>query len=327
MVMKSSKLFVFSHIGTGFVPAGRLTLTEDIEVSASAFSYGLRYLKRADRIEIDPVSLALDGMAQTKGQILHPANALSEFGGIRDAAPDAWGRRVIEALRNVPANSLPESAYLLAAGSDRVGALDIRETLDSPPVAGANSIRDLDYLLEATERIEQGLPIPANLADIIAPGASAGGARPKSSIRDEDGCLWLAKFPSHGDRFSVADAEHFTLTLAAECGLRVPAVKVLDIGGKRVMLIRRFDRYWSPPGQIPDTKHELHLTMPATSAIEQRLPFVSGLTLTGCAEQDSPLKSYADLAEAIRRHCHPSLIAANREELFARMVFNIFVSE
>ena len=306
--MAQRSLYVFTHLTEGWAPAGRLSLTQERDVVASSFAYGIRYIDRPDAFEIDPVSLSLADKARVRGAELFPANQLAQFGGIRDAAPDAWGRRVIEAQRRVPANSLSEADYLLGAGSDRVGALDVRESLDSPVQAGAAPIRSLPYMLEAAERIEQGLPLPAALADVFGAGPSAGGARPKASVRDEAGVLWLAKFAAVGDTLDMAWAECCTLQLAGRCGLTVPEVKVMDIGGQSVLLVRRFDR------------------TAAVSGVEQRLPFVSGLTLVACDEFDSRLKGYGHLAQAIREHVHPSHIRANCEELFARMVFNIFVS-
>ena len=127
------------------------------------------------------------------------------------------------------------------------------------------------------------------------------------------GVLWLAKFAAAGDTLDVAWAESCTLQMAGRCGLAVPEVKVIDIGGKSVLLVRRFDRQWLAP-------------FANAKPLEQRLPFVSGLTLVACDEFDSRLKGYGHLAQAIREHVHPSLIRANCEELFGRMVFNIFVS-
>ncbi|MDR7308723.1 HipA domain-containing protein [Rhodoferax saidenbachensis] len=306
--MPQRTLYVFTHLTEGWAPAGRLSLTQERDVVASSFAYGTRYIDRPEAFDIDPVSLSLANKARVRGAELFPINQLTQFGGIRDAAPDAWGRRVIEAQRRVPANSLTEADYLLGAGSDRVGALDVRESLDSPVHAGAAPIRSLPYMLEAAERIEQGLPIPAALADVFGAGPSAGGARPKASVRDEAGVLWLAKFAAVGDTLDMAWAESCTLQLAGRCGLAVPEVKVVDIGGKSVLLVRRFDR------------------TTAVTGIEQRLPFVSGLTLVACDEFESRTKGYGHLAQAIREHVHPSLIRANCEELFGRMVFNIFVS-
>lgn len=324
--MAKRDVFVFAHLTQGWAPAGRLSITQERDVLASSFAYGTRYMDRPDAFEIDPVSLSLADKPRVRGAELFPANQLTQFGGIRDAAPDAWGRRVIEAQRRVPANSLSEADYLLGAGSDRVGALDVRESLSSPVQAGATPIQSLPYLLDAAERIEQGLPIPTTLVDFFGSAPGAGGARPKASVRDDTGLLWLAKFPAVGDTLDVAWAECCTLQLAQRCGLTVPQVKVQDIGGKSVLLIRRFDRYWQTPGTDIDPDTALHHTLPGTGLTEQRLPFVSGLTLVACDEFESRLKSYADLAMAVRDHAHSSLIRNNTEELFARMVFNIFVS-
>lgn len=324
--MAQSEVFVFAHLSQGWAPAGRLSLTQEREVVASSFAYGTRYIERPDAFEIDPVSLSLTDCLRVRGAELFPARQLIQFGGIRDAAPDAWGRRVIEAQRRVPANSLSEADYLRGAGSDRVGALDVRDTLGSPAQAGAARVQSLPYLLEAAERVELGLPVPVALIDFFGSAPGAGGARPKASVRDEAGVLWLAKFPAVGDAFDVAQAECCTLLLAKRCGLTVPEVRVQDIGGKSVLLIRRFDRYWQAPGATLDAHTALHETQPKPGFAEHRLPFVSGLTLVACDEFESRLKGYSDLALAVREYVHPTQIRANSEELFGRMVFNIFVS-
>jgi len=323
--MALDKLYTFAHLGdTGFVPAGLLRLTQGPrEVEASSFVYGTRYLERPGRIEIDPVSLSLKDAV--KGIELQPANRLKQFGGIRDAAPDAWGRRVIESRLKAPANSLPESRYLLEAGSERVGALDMREDIDGPERAGISPLRDLHYMLEAAERVEAGEDVPAQLRDFLGAGATAGGARPKTTVRGTEGLLHLVKFPSRSDAFDVATVEWATLKLADLCGLNVPAARVLDIGGRNALLIRRFDRCWID-AEAAATPVPLHETLPVEGAKERRLPFVSGLTMVGCEEYESPTKGYIDLAHAVRRHAAADCIRRDTAELFARMVFNIFVS-
>jgi len=305
-------LYVFAHLDGAFVPAGKLDLTEqDNQLLASTFAYGQRYIERPNAIEIDPIGLSLQQMENVKGKLLVPPNGLAFFGGIRDAAPDAWGRRVIEARHQVPANSLPESTYLLEAGSERVGALDVRLSLDAPAHVARGYIQSLAYLLEAAERIEAGLPIPEDLADIFTAGSGLGGMRPKASVRDDEGQLWLAKFPSRNDH--LADfplIEHATLKLAALAGLAVPETRLVQVRNRNVMLIRRFDRSWTA----------------ASKPIELRHPVVSALTLLACEELDSPDRSYMDIAGAMRRYCGTRFLEADIEELYARMVFNILVS-
>lgn len=324
-------LFVFAHLDNQFVPTGKLTLTEQgTEVQASEFVYGLKYLERRNALEIDPVSLSLLEPARVRGQRLFPVDNLPLFGGIRDCAPDAWGRRVIEARRKVPMNSLPESVYLLEAGSQRVGALDVRQSISAAPREGLAKVTDLAYLLDAAERIEAGLPVPQSLEAIFDSGSSLGGARAKATVRDEEGVLWLAKFRSRGEVIDVPAIEAATLYLAKACGLTVPQLQLINVAGRSVMLIRRFDRYWSD--SLPassgawDGMPAWLQAAPAPGVLEKRLPFVSGLTMLACDEFSAREKSYADLAQAIRRYCHPAVIRQNNRELFARMVFNIFVS-
>jgi serine/threonine-protein kinase HipA len=324
---KQTKLVVFTHLEEEFAPAGILTLTEENTTAiASEFAYGLKYLARNNAIEIDPVSLSITDKAAVRKKKIVPAADLKMFGGIRDATPDAWGRRVIEAKLNAKANDLPESTYLLEAGSNRIGALDVRADINSPAQDGHQSITDLPYLLEAAERIERGDSIPAKLEAIFQAGASLGGARPKATIRDEHGVLWLAKFQSRHEWLNIPDIEAATLRLAAECGMTVPDVFVTQVGDRDVMLIRRFDRYWAKADEAAPKGDALFRTAPGDNRIEKRLHFVSGLTLLACDEMQSRGKSYSDLAQAIRKYCDHTVIRDNNRELFARMVYNIFVS-
>ena len=327
MAAKEQKLIVFANLNAEWVPSGQLILTEDgAKLLASTFAYGLRYLQRPNALEVDPVSLSIHDKSAARGKTLFPPNNLPLFGGIRDAAPDAWGRRVIESRLKVPANSLPESTYLLRAGSQRVGALDIRPSREAKPTLGYGTWENLQYLMDAAQSIDEGLPVPANLEEIFVEGSPLGGARPKATVRDNEQILWLAKFPSRKDTLAVPIIEAATLRLAAAAGLTVPPVKLIQLGARTLMLIRRFDRYWAKPGQDAKLPDDLLSTTPAAALVEKRLGFVSGLTLVACDEMESPDKSYGDLAQAIRRYCHESVIRENNRELFDRLVFNIFVT-
>jgi len=327
MSATEQKLFVFAYIDTEWLPCGQLTLSEDgAKLLSSTFAYGLRYLERPGALEVDPVALSLREREAVRGKALFPPNNLPSFGGIRDAAPDAWGRRVIESRLKVPANSLPESAYLVHAGSQRVGALDIRSSRDSSATPGFGTWNNLEYLMEAAQRIDEGLPVPAALEEIFAEGSALGGARPKATVRDEERVLWLAKFPSRRDPLAVPVIETATLRLAAAAGLTVPEVRLIELGSRSVMLIRRFDRYWAKAGAEIPLAEDFLSAAPAYGLAEKRLGFVSGLTLLGCDEMESPDKSYGDLAQAIRRYCHPRVIRENNRELFERLVFNILVN-
>lgn len=325
----TEKLAVFANLNAQWFPCGLLTLTEEeAQTIGARFAYGTRYVERANAMEIDPVALGISKKLDIKGKALLPPAGLALFGGIRDAAPDAWGRRVIESKLKVPPNSLPESTYLLQAGSDRVGALDVRANLQSPATSGLSEVKSLQYLIEAADRIEEGLPVPANLEPIFVAGTALGGARPKASVRDQAGLLWLAKFSGRKEVINLPWVEYGTLQLAREIGLVVPPVKVEKIGDRTALLIQRFDRYWdlSDAPSVHAGVDTLRLAHPGNGRVEKRLGFISGLTLLGCHESDSLTKSYGDLAEAIRRYGHPATVVGDVKDLFRRMIYNIFVT-
>jgi serine/threonine-protein kinase HipA len=175
---KITKLTVHAYLpgDTHAVPAAALEMAEEgATVLGAALTYGRRYAERANAIEIDPVSLKLSPDFPA-GNPRFPANGLTQFGGIRDAAPDAWGRRVIENRLNVPPASLAESTYLLEAGGHRVGALDFSTARPNEPLKQhrAPDINRLSYLLDAALRIERGERVPAQLNDIFDAGTSLG---------------------------------------------------------------------------------------------------------------------------------------------------------
>lgn len=306
MKERKKDLAVFAHIDGKFAPAGRLALFEEnSDVRASEFRYGNLYLSRKNAIEIDPASLSLK---DALGKTLFPIDGLTLPGGIRDAAPDGWGRRVIESRLKAAPNSLPESTYLLLAGDARSGALDIRNDINDAdaPIKSIKS-HHLSYLLDAASRIESGEPIPTQLEDIFLAGAGSGGMRPKATVEDELGVFWLAKFPSKGESFDIPLIEAATMNLASLAGLDVPEIKVERIGHRTVMLIKRFDRH------IRD-------------GVQHRTHMISALTMLGCHESESREKSYLDIATSIRMRSPASLIKNTQAELFGRMVFNIMVT-
>jgi serine/threonine-protein kinase HipA len=300
---------VFIHLPgeTEAAPAGRLTMIEQgVQLQASTFAYGRRYVARANALPVDPVSLALEqGQA---GEELVPTAGLAMFGALRDVTPDAWGRRVIENRLRAPPNGLPESVYLDHAGPHRTGALDVRELPTSLPAEGAlPSIIDLKHLLDAAARVEEGEPVPAHLEIFFAGGPSVGGARPKAVVT-VDGGEWIAKFPARNDPFNVPLIERATLELARAAGLAVPRTRLETLADERqVMLIERFDRLRLPQGIC-------------------RRHMVSALTLLALHAQDSPNSSYAVISDSLGVHGVSGQIAPDRQELFARMVFNILVS-
>ncbi|QHE84064.1 type II toxin-antitoxin system HipA family toxin [Hydrogenophaga sp. BPS33] len=138
--------------------------------------------------------------------------------------------------------------------------------------------------------------------------------------------LWLAKLGSRKDSVDIPAIECAALRLAATAGLQVPPVEVRNVGERKAMLIRRFDRYRAKPGTALSAGEDPLATQPGGGRTEHRMGFVSGLTLVACDETESRTKAYADLAQAVRSHCHTSVIRSDNEELFRRMVYNILVS-
>lgn len=302
-----SKTVVFIYLPgeVEAVPAGTLTLTEVGEEISSKFTYGTRYTKRPNAVELDPVSLLFKTAARTPEEEIVPRNNLKLFGAFRDATPDSWGRRVIE--KQFKTTQLPEIEYIKNSFDDRVGALDFRNSpTDEPKKYPFNRVLDLQYLLDCADKIERDEVVPDHVLRIFHYGSSMGGARPKAVVEDESG-LWLAKFKSRNDQFNYAKVEAATLMMAKECGIDVPSIKIENAAGSDIFLIKRFDRDKVDAGYT--RKH-----------------FASALTMLGKDETESLGSSYAEIAEAIAKHASASGNAEMKAELFRRMVFNVLTS-
>lgn len=264
------------------------------------FNYGKSYLKRPDAIAIYLPELPL------QSGILPLLNGLNMPNAIRDSAPDAWGRRVIinrkMGLRGNDTDTaiLNEMTYLLEPGSDRIGALDFQfSPTEYIPRSAQNA--KLEELLQSAERVQNGIPLSPDLDQALFHGSSIGGARPKALLEDGDS-KFIAKFSASSDSYSVVKAEYIAMRLATLCGLNVAPVKLVQVLGKDVILIERFDRYKVKSGWA-------------------RKPMVSALTLFGLSDMMARYASYEDFAEMIRqRFIEPK---ATLKELFGRLVFNI----
>lgn len=264
------------------------------------FNYGRSYLARRDAISIYEPELPLRA-----GEIpLHDNMQMPSC--IRDASPDAWGRRVIInrtlGLRGQQADNidLDELTYLMESGSDRIGALDFQSsaTLYEPR---QRQNATLDELIQSAERVEQGVPLSPDLDVALQHGTSLGGARPKALIED-GGRKFIAKFSASGDLYNVVKAEFVAMRLAARIGLNVASVSLTRGLGKDVLLIERFDRTHVAGGWA-------------------RRAQVSALTLLELDENEARYASYEDLATLIRhRFTDPK---KTLKELFGRIVFNI----
>ena len=280
------------------VVAGRI----QAEGSRYVFNYGRSYLSRPEAIPIHLPELPLRPGAIEPEPPLEIANAL------RDASPDAWGRRVIvnrlTGARGRAADlvNLDELTFMLQSGSDRIGALDFQASPTEyvPRESGDASLEDL---LQAVDVVDRGLALSPDLAEALQHGTSIGGARPKCLVRSGER-RQVAKFSSSTDTYSVIKSEFVAMRLAAIAGLDVARVELTRTMGKDVLLVGRFDRELTRKGWT-------------------RRAMVSALTLLGLDERLAAHASYEDLADIVRaRFTAP---VETLRELFARMTFNILV--
>ncbi len=268
------------------------------------FNYGKSYLDRAG--DKNPAIPIYAPELPLRAGVLPLLNNLEIPNCIRDAAPDAWGRRVIINKqfglkgRDADTGNLDELTYLLESGSDRIGALDFQRSPTEFVPRTANNAR-LEDLLDSAERVEKGVPLTAELDQALFHGSSIGGARPKALIEDQ-GSKYIAKFSFSSDLYSVVKAEYVAMRLASIAGLTAAPVKLVKAAGKDVLLIERFDRIALDSGWA-------------------RKSMVSALTLFGLSEMMARYASYEDLAEIIRhRFTQPG---ETLKELYGRLVFNI----
>ena len=284
---------------TQAVVAGRIARQNDGRLM---FNYGQSYVARANAIAIYDPELPLK-----LGELpLHDKLQLPSC--IRDASPDAWGRRVIVnrtlGLRGQDASiaELDELTYLLESGSDRIGALDFQRSATTfVPRQQANAT--LEELMQSAERVEKGVPLSPDLDLALQHGSSLGGARPKALI-ERNKQKFIAKFSASNDLYNVVKAEFVAMRLAQIVGLNVAPVKLTKGLGKDVLLIERFDRIAVKVGWT-------------------RRALVSALTMLELDELEARYASYEDLSILIRhRFTNPK---QTLEELFGRMVFNILV--
>jgi serine/threonine-protein kinase HipA len=258
----------------------------------------------------------------------NPPQGHSTFGVFADASPDRWGRMLMRRRLEREQRAglvgkevrLLESDYLLGVhDAFRVGALrfrfndtgdflDNRHDVAAPPFV---QLRELEAASLALERDEDNTAAAGDdwLRMLLAPGGSLGGARPKASVADPDGHLWIAKFPSARDTHNTGAWEMVLHTLARSCGLRVPASLVRRFGNQRAsthhtFLVQRFDR----------------------TATGRRLHFASAMTLTGHQDGDdaSTGASYLEIARVLTDH--GAQTAVDLKELWSRIVFNLLVS-
>ena len=268
------------------------------------FEYAPEWLADPARFSIEPA------LALTRGSFAPPAGQ-AIFGSIGDSAPDTWGRRLMQRAERRLAErerravrTLAESDYLLGVADEtRLGALRFRwagdDVFQAPIREGVPALVDLGRLLAVTERILGDEETDEDFQLIFAPGSSLGGARPKASVIDQHGRLFIAKFPKETDDYSMETWEEIALRLAECVGIATPSHELVEIGGKAALLSRRFDREGA-----------------------MRIPFLSAMAMTG--SKDGERGSYPEIVDALARH--GAQAKADALELYRRVAFNVLIS-
>lgn len=278
-----------------------------------SFSYDQNWLNSKYALQIDP-SLKLYIGEQ------HSADD-KNFKAFLDSCPDRWGRLLMQRREAViartekrKANTLFETNYLLGVhDSFRMGALRFRTAhdgnfLDDNEDFAAPAITSLPELEQAAYGIENKPDFDNPdylkwLNMLISPGSSLGGARPKASIKDVDGTLWLAKFPSKHDEYDIGLWEYIVYRMAIDAGINMSECKVQSIGSEHhIFLTKRFDRVEGG----------------------KRLQFTSAMTQLEYFDGNDDGASYLELAEFLT--INGSNTKEDLKQLWTRMLFNIMVS-
>jgi len=275
------------------------------------FKYDDNWFKSTKRFQLDPDISWYSGPQ-------FPTNK-ENFGVFTDSMPDTWGRKLLQRRaaqvakeENRPARSLQVIDYLLGVHDyTRMGALRFKTDMEGPfldsdnqiPVPPWTSVRELQHSAKVFEEDIKGEDKHA-LEVLLAPGSSLGGARPKANITDDQGNLWIAKFPAKNDTTDKAAWEYLAHRLARQCGISMSDCKLEHIHGDyRTFFTKRFDR---------DGIGRIH--------------FSSTMTMTGSHEEllRDNTGSYLEIAEFLQNS--GSHNQADLHELWRRIVFNIAIS-
>lgn len=294
------------------IPLGRLFVNAIKGGEAYSFEYDENWLSTADYpVPIDPDFLGYGGREYSKGG--------SIFGVFADASPDRWGRilmnkkeRKIADKESRKPRRLNESDFLMGVYDEtRLGGIRFKtdpngEFLSNDKETAAPPWATLRTLEEASRRFEDdNVELDEKwLNQLLRPGSSLGGARPKATVVDTEGQLWIAKFPSKNDTNNTGAWEKVVHDLARMCKLNVPESKLETFSNLgSTFLVKRFDRNG-----------------------DKRIHFASAMTLLGktdgASAQDG--SGYLELAALIKSSgADPS---ADLIELWKRIVFNMAIS-
>ena len=277
------------------------------------FEYSRQWLKQYGGI-------LLSGDLMIVPSLQHPRGNDNVFGFVKDSFPDRWGRLLLDRRERLTAQSerrlirKPTDYDYLTGIEDftRMGGIRYKEE-DSddyintsnkyhvPPIESLRALCDACHEIELAEERNE-LPEQRWLDQLIDPGTSLGGARPKANVIDTDGTLYVAKFPSKKDLENTELIEHFSHQLAAKAGIHVAKTRTIRISRDRDLLLsERFDR----------TKES------------RRIHFASAMSLLGLDDGAgcSTGNGYLDIVDFILRGCTD--VRQNLRELYRRVAFNV----
>lgn len=256
---------------------GRAHFTQGRAQLSTTFVYDPTYLAEGGTT-IDPGLLLVSGQQHQPGLLR----------ALADSAPDRWGRNLLDKAERTRAReekralrSLDDLSYLLGVSDDtRQGALRLRLPGTDTYLGAPSTVPplvSLPRLLRASDHLASDDDPSDAVKQLLDTGTTGlGGARPKASVRLEDGGLAIAKLPHSSDQWDVMAWEATMLDLLESAGIQTPQRRLVTIGERSVLLLRRFDR---------------------TSAGHRR-GYISAMTATG--SQDGEHRDYADIAEAVR---------------------------
>ena len=244
------------------------------------------------------------------------------FGCFSDALPDRWGRlllnrreQILAAEERRPVRRLSSFDYLIGIDDfSRMGGFRFKTIPDDdfincdshlriPPLADLRSLVAASMEIEKSEE-QNRLPEKKWIQQLVHPGSSLGGARPKAGARGTDGCLYVAKFPSRNDDYDVSLWEHLSHLLAKKAGVDAAETSVIFTGEKyHALLSKRFDR----------------------TVDRRRIHFASAMTLLGLTDGSNAQtgNGYLDIVDFILQNCCD--VENNLRQLYLRVAFNIAI--
>ena len=278
-----------------------------------SFEFSREWLSRHGDIVLSGDVMNVRGMQ-------HPRQSNSVFGFVKDSFPDRWGRVLLDRRERLAAKegqrairNLSNYDYLVGIedltrmggirySTERNGMfINSNSRYSVPPLGNLRALCDACQEIELAEERNE-LPEQRWLDQLVDPGSSLGGARPKANVKDTDGRLYVAKFPSKKDLEDTELIEHFSHVLARKAGINVAATRIIPISKDRHLLLsERFDR--TPVGK--------------------RRHFASAMSLLGLDDGcgASTGNGYLDIVDFIVRNC--TNIQQNLHELYRRVAFNV----